>query len=342
MADRSNGGDEERNVDQPLNGSEQASMHDQPFDAAGSDAVDETRLDDTGFDDTEFDDDPGAGLDNLSAMQGDDALLDALGGLDPSSDDSVNDAELNDLLLAWRRDIDSEPMIELVDTDTAVTTIKTAAAARRHRSVGRKRRALVPVAVAAAVLAIAFTGTGLAARNAAPGDPLWGLTQVLYTDHAQSVQAAASVRLDLDTADTAIDHGRLEKARQALDAAADALTKVAPEDNLEQLRAEHRVLSRQLDGPEDNSGSTPGTSIPGQSSAGTSASTPPDSSSSSEPSDSQIPPEQTSPSEEPTSPTTTSTTTTSPSPSSSDSGGDSGTAPKVEIPNKQTQGAPAS
>jgi hypothetical protein len=186
---------------------------------------------------------------DLSAVQADDALLDALGGSDPKIADGLGDLELNALLLAWRRDIDSEPLADLVDTDTAVTTVKTAALAKRHARHGRKRRMLVPVAAAAAVLAIAFTGTGLAARDAQPGDTLWGLTKVLYSDHARSIEAAAAARVDLQTANIALAGGRINDARKALDNAQAALKQVAVEDNLNQLMQQHRELSAQLESP---------------------------------------------------------------------------------------------
>ncbi|MCU1683479.1 MAG: hypothetical protein JWQ81_4218 [Amycolatopsis sp.] len=186
---------------------------------------------------------------DLSAVQADDALLDALGGSDPRVADGLGDQELNDLLLAWRRDIDSEPLAELVDLDTAVTTVKTAALAQRHGQRARRHRFLVPVAAAAAVLAIAFTGTGLAARDAQPGDTLWGLTKVLYADHARSVQAAATAKVDLEKADIALASGRTDDARKALDDAQAALTQVSVEDDLNQLMEQHRQLSAQLQDP---------------------------------------------------------------------------------------------
>lgn len=186
---------------------------------------------------------------DLSAVQADDALLDALGGSDPRVADGLGDQELNELLLAWRRDIDSEPLAELIDLDTAVITVKTAALAQRHSQRGRRHRFLVPVAAAAAVLAIAFTGTGLAARDAQPGDTLWGLTKVLYADHARSVQAAAAAKVDLEKADIALASGRTADARKALDDAQAALTQVAVEDNLNQLMEQHRQLSAQLQDP---------------------------------------------------------------------------------------------
>ncbi|KZB82123.1 anti-sigma-D factor RsdA [Amycolatopsis regifaucium] len=183
---------------------------------------------------------------DLSAVQADDALLDALGGSDPQMADDLGDQELNALLLAWRRDIDSEPLAELVDVDTAVTTVKTAALARKH---GGRRRLLVPVAAAAAVLAIAFAGTGLAAKDAQPGDTLWGLTKVLYADHARSVEAAAAAKLDLEKANLALAGGRLDDARKALDEAQAALSQVTDEENRDLLLEQHRQLSAQLQNP---------------------------------------------------------------------------------------------
>jgi hypothetical protein len=186
---------------------------------------------------------------DLSAIQADDALLDALGGTDPAIADGLGDQELNALLLAWRRDIDSEPLAELVDVDTAVTTVRTASLARKHSLRGRRRRFFVPVAAACAAAAIAFTGTGLAARDAQPGDTLWGLTKVLYADHAHSVEAAATVKLDLERANLALADNRLSDARKALDDAQAALSQVTDDDNRNQLMEQHRQLAAQLDDP---------------------------------------------------------------------------------------------
>ncbi|MGW4483804.1 anti-sigma-D factor RsdA [Amycolatopsis sp. NPDC004368] len=186
---------------------------------------------------------------DLTAIQADDALLDALGGTDPAIADGLGDQELNALLLAWRRDIDSEPLAELVDVDTAVTTVKTASLARKHSGRGRRRRYLVPVAAACAAVAIAFAGTGLAARDAQPGDTLWGLTKVLYTDHAHSVEAAAAAKLDLEKANLALADNRLADARKALDDAQAALNQVTDDENRDQLIEQHRQLAAQLGDP---------------------------------------------------------------------------------------------
>lgn len=263
---------------------------------------------------------------DLSAIQADDALLDALGGADSRVGDGLGDHELSALLLAWRRDVDSEAIPELVDTHSAVTTVKTAVAARNARG-GRRRRMLVPVAAAAAVLAIGFTGTALAARDAQPGDTLWGLSKVLYADHARSVEAAASVRTDLDAARLAIAQERYEDARRALEEAEQALQGVTGEDELAKLRARHTELMAQLDPPEGTypvpPASSETTSGAGESLTSTPSDTAPESSLHSVPPEldetSSIPTTETSPSTEPSSPTTT---TESPSGEESDSRSD--------------------
>lgn len=179
--------------------------------------------------------------DDLAGIRADDALLDALGGRDGEPSESLVDDELNALLLAWRHEVDSPPMGELVDTETAVATI----AAARPQPQGR-HRFLIPLATAAAVLAIAFTGMSLVARDAQPGDALWGLTRVLYSEHARSVEAAVAVRDDLDTARAALRDGRYSEARDALIAAGEILPSVSPDDGKDDLAQKHESLLQEL------------------------------------------------------------------------------------------------
>ncbi|WP_367134943.1 anti-sigma-D factor RsdA [Saccharothrix sp. HUAS TT1] len=178
--------------------------------------------------------------DDLAGIRADDALLDALGGRDGDVPDSLVDDELNALLLAWRHEVESPPMGELVDTDTAVATI---AAARPQP---RRHRFLIPLASAAAVLAIAFTGMSLVARDAEPGDALWGLTRVLYSEHARSVEAAVAVRSDLDSAGAALREGRYSEARDALLKASEGLPAVSPDDGKDDLVQRHESLLEAL------------------------------------------------------------------------------------------------
>ncbi len=195
--------------------------------------------------------------DDLAGIRADDALLDALGGRDGAEPGSLVDDELNALLLAWRREVDSPPMGELVDTDTAVATI----AAARPQPRGRQRF-LIPLASAAAVLAIAFTGMSLVARDAQPGDALWGLTRVLYSEHARSVEAAVAVRTDLDTARAALREGRYSEARDALVKAGEVLPSVSPDDGKDDLTQKRESLLEELTSttPSPNTPTTAGPS----------------------------------------------------------------------------------
>lgn len=247
---------------------------------------------------------------DLSIAQADDALLDALSGADPKIADELGEAELNALLLSWRREVDSEPMPELVDTDAAVTTIRSAALARKRGPGDRKRRMLVPVAAAAAVLAITFSGTSVAARDAQPGDTLWGLTKVLYADKARSVQAATDVRADFELARIAIAQGQLEEARQALEEAKVALGEVAAEDNRDELAAEHDALMSRVDEEEKPPPEPTTTPAPAESTASSSSTTP-------EPTEPSIEPVQ--PQPEPTTPSAPPSGSTEPEPTTAPS-----------------------
>jgi hypothetical protein len=192
--------------------------------------------------------------DDLSAVQADDRLLDALGSATPGATGSLVDDELNALLLAWRNEVETEPFGELVDTETAIATIQAA----RPQPVSR-HRFLIPLASAAAVLAIAFTGVSLVARDAQPGDALWGLTRVLYSEHAKSIEAAAIVRHDLDSARLALREGKVTEAREKLDKVEASLESVSTADGKAQLEEKHKELEKELD---TNTSTSPATTTP--------------------------------------------------------------------------------
>lgn len=234
---------------------------------------------------------------DLSAVQADDELLDALGGTDPELAGERTEPDLDVLLVAWRQDVDAAPIGDLVDTDTAVAAIAEGSRVPRRR----KRRHLVPVATAAAVLMITFTGVGVAARDAMPGDALWGVTQVLYTDYARSAQAASTAQEQLDKASTAWENGRSRQAEAALRRAHEQMRTVEAAQGLSDLRAAHRSLSAKFERTEETSESS--------SSQPTSSSQLPPPSPTHQPSPT-VPPSPPSPSQPPT--TTPSAPTTSP------------------------------
>ncbi|GHH32503.1 hypothetical protein [Lentzea cavernae] len=114
------------------------------------------------------------------------------------------------------------------------------------RTPGRQQW-LIPFAAVAAVLAIGFTGISIAAREAQPGDVLWGLTRVLYRDYAFSVEAAAIIHTDLESARLALREGKVDEARTKLGTASGALPGVSPDAGKEQLATLHQELTKQMD-----------------------------------------------------------------------------------------------
>jgi hypothetical protein len=190
---------------------------------------------------------------DLALVHADDEYLDLLAGADIDDRDDFAGDHLTELLMSWRRDVDAEPITDLVDTKLATVTVH---AARTQRK--RRPRLLVPIAAAAAVLAIAFAGVGLAARDAQPGDTLWALTKVLYAEHARSVEAAQAVRNDLREAKDALTDGNIEVAKSKLEDAHATLPTVLPDDGQNELSEEHASLLAQLPGnPSDEPGSAP-------------------------------------------------------------------------------------
>ncbi|HEX3788175.1 MAG TPA: anti-sigma-D factor RsdA [Pseudonocardiaceae bacterium] len=185
---------------------------------------------------------------DLAAMRADDALLDMFAG-----DDSLfmsvaergqrgDEADLTSLLQSWRGEVDSTPIPALYSTDSATQVIAHAAYQRRASS----RRWLVPVASAAAAVVIAVTGVSFLARDAQPGDTLWGVTQVLYADHAHSVEAAATVRTELNHASVELEQGHLGDARAALEQAQASMPSVDSSDGKADLLAQGQALAMKL------------------------------------------------------------------------------------------------
>lgn len=181
---------------------------------------------------------------DLAAVQADDALLDLIGQAEYPSSDA--DDELTRVLAAWRREVRAAPFGELVDTNTAVALIHAAG-----RPARRRNPVFGSIAAAAAVLVIGFSAVGLVAKSAQPGDRLWGVTQVLYSDYARSVETAAAVRTELNEAKTALKEGKPERARASLQRVQKQLPVIGEAEGRTDLTARHRQLEQMLNGSPD-------------------------------------------------------------------------------------------
>jgi hypothetical protein len=170
---------------------------------------------------------------DLVAVQADDELINALAGGMTVSTPGVSGYDADDrvaaILAAWKADVDAEPIPELVDVDTAVATV----VAARPRS--SRARYLAPVAAAAAFLVVAIGGVSVTSYNAQPDDVLWGVSKVLYSERAESVEAAERVEERIAAAKEALVAGQPVRAAQELADAQEDLEVVRPQEGQGEL-----------------------------------------------------------------------------------------------------------
>lgn len=170
---------------------------------------------------------------DLVAVQADDELINALAAGMSVSAPGVSGYDADDrvaaILAAWKADVDANPIPELVDVDTAVSTVLAA------RPPSGRARHLVPVAAAAAFLVLAIGGLSVTSYNAQPDDALWGISKVLYSERAESVEAAARVEERIGNAKDALAAGQPVLAAQELAQAEKDLEVVRPQEGQGEL-----------------------------------------------------------------------------------------------------------
>jgi hypothetical protein len=191
-------------------------------------------LDPTGQDDATLD---------LAAVHADDELLDALGAPDLWTSLGVSEGpDLDDRIVAmfaaWRSEVQTEPEHDLVSVEQAMAVLA-AAQPKRHR------RRLVPLSAAAALLVVLVSGVAVGAKDAEPGDTLWDVSKVLYSERAHSVEAAVEVKGKLASAKVALSDGRARDAVTDLAKARVDLPAVRDQEGRDQLAAQQQVLATQ-------------------------------------------------------------------------------------------------
>jgi hypothetical protein len=192
--------------------------------------------------DAEFADEP---LD-LVAVQADDELINALAAGMTVSAPGYGGYDADDkvvaMLAAWKAEVDADPIPELVDLDTAVAAVESGSVKRPSS----RRRHLIPLAGAAALLVFSIAGVSIGAQDADPGSPLFGVTQVLYKDAASSKLAAVEVKQRIEQVNAKLERGDTAGAQQDLQALAPLLEQVRPEEGKTYLAAEKTFLAQKV------------------------------------------------------------------------------------------------
>ena len=193
---------------------------------------------------------------DVFAVTRDDELLDWLGAVDLDADPAPPpaqdpaDAELVEMLLAWRRSVTTDA------SELAPPQPPKGADAPGRRHAGRPRR--VPVVSAVLAVLMVCVGLGVAVQDAMPGDPLWGVSKALNSERAASIETTAQTRRYLDVAHTELVLGHRAAAAAALAAAQREIAQMRSDDDKRELQARQRELTHQLNRTTPGSGQIAG------------------------------------------------------------------------------------
>lgn len=189
---------------------------------------------------------------DVSAVRRDDALIDAISAGGPVSTDGPEEYQVAALLANWRAEIVAQPLPAEPDLDDIVARVQAELGAREALVTGTRSgrnhlRLLRPIAAAAAVVAIAMGGMTIFSYNAEPGDPLWGVKQVVFTQRAESTVAKIDTTSNLEDAERLIATGDTAAAKAKLDSAATRASAVNEAGTRQELIGWRKRLLTALD-----------------------------------------------------------------------------------------------
>lgn len=159
---------------------------------------------------------------DIASVRRDDALIDAISGDGPVETRSTEEYELATMLAGWRAEILAEPLPVGPDFDEVVAAVNRELGAREAlaaqpppRSKGQLRL-IRPLAGAAALIAAAIGGAATVSYSAEPGDALWGVKEVVFSEQAESTMARIDTSSTLQRAEELIAEGQTEAATELL------------------------------------------------------------------------------------------------------------------------------
>ncbi|MFD0450821.1 anti-sigma-D factor RsdA [Rhodococcus aetherivorans] len=177
---------------------------------------------------------------DIAAVRRDDALIDAISGDGPVPTETTEEYELATLLAGWRAEILADPLPSEPDLDEIVAAVnreigaRDALAERRSRS-RTQLRLIRPIAGAAALIAIAVGGATAVSYQAEPGDPLWSVKQVVFSEQAESTVARIDTASTLQEAEQRLAVGDTEGAQELLQSAQERSGSVTDAGQRDQL-----------------------------------------------------------------------------------------------------------
>ncbi|MEU6561057.1 anti-sigma-D factor RsdA [Nocardia nova] len=185
---------------------------------------------------------------DIAAVRRDDALIDAIAGDGPVATDSAEEYQLASLLANWRSDIVDAPMPAGPDLDAVVAAVNQEIGAREARVNATRRgnlRLVRPLMAAAAAVAVIAGGTTAFSYGAQPGDPLWRVKEVVFSEQAQTTIAQRADD-DISKAQTLIDQNHPEQAKALLQSASSNTMQVDDRARKQDLQARWQHLFDRL------------------------------------------------------------------------------------------------
>lgn len=185
---------------------------------------------------------------DIVAVRRDDALIDALSHGGPVQTDSTEEFQLAALLADWRAEIVVPPLPSTPDLDTVAAAVNQEIGARKVRvgaQTNGRLRLVRPLLTTAAALALVIGGLTAFSYNAEPGNPLWRVKEVVFSEQAQStvVNRADS---QLDQAEELLSQRNPSSVKAQLEAAQANVDQVSDPVKRAQLQAQWAQLLESL------------------------------------------------------------------------------------------------
>ncbi|WP_084478717.1 anti-sigma-D factor RsdA [Nocardia jejuensis] len=185
---------------------------------------------------------------DIAAVRRDDALIDAIAGDGPVQTGTSDEYQLAALLANWRAEIVAEPMPAGPDLDSIVAAVNQEIGARQARisaQSGGRLRLVRPLLGAAAALALVVGGLTAFSYSAEPGDPLWRVKEVVFSEQAQTT-VVARADSDLAEAEQLIKDKKPEQAKAVMERASSNASQVNDSTKKGDLVDRWQVLLTQL------------------------------------------------------------------------------------------------
>ncbi|TQF65922.1 type IV secretion protein Rhs [Rhodococcus spelaei] len=212
----------------------------------------------------ELDEDTDSTPFDLAAVQHDDALIDAIAGGGKVATETPEEYQLAMLLAGWRAEIVTPALPAEPSLDEVVAAVNEEIAPGTGRSA--RLRLLRPIAGAAAAIAVVMAGVTVFSYNAQPGDPLWKVKEVVFSQRANSTVAGIDTTSNLQEAERLIKAGDTQGAMAVLQSASKRVGDVNDSGKRDELNAWHdRLMADVAKTTTSTTTATTTTTTPGES-----------------------------------------------------------------------------